>query len=79
MTDTSKDEVMVPVWVWVGLVLSIFGVIITVTGVYYLFSPQEQPTVLAETHPCLWWGGAMTVFGLVMLLVTWLPTRRGSG
>ena len=52
---------MIPVWFFVGVILLIYGIIILGTGIYEFSSPP--PTVLAKTHPALWWGALLTVIG----------------
>lgn len=55
-----RDHHMIPVW-FVGVILLIYGVIILATGIYEFSSPP--PTVLASTHPAVWWGALLTVIG----------------
>ena len=59
--DKPHDHHMIPVWFFVGVILLIYGVIILVTGIYEFTSPP--PTVLAKTHPAVWWGALLTVIG----------------
>ncbi len=59
---------MKPIWYFVGLFLLTVGVIVVASGVYDLFEPATQQTVLANLHPGLWWGGVVTLVGLVFLL-----------
>jgi hypothetical protein len=59
--DDSHEHHMIPVWFFVGVILLIYGVIILATGIYEFSSPP--PTVLAETHPAIWWGALLTVIG----------------
>ena len=56
-----RDHHMIPVWFFVGVILLIYGVIILGTGIYEFSSPP--PTVLARTHPAVWWGALLTVIG----------------
>ncbi len=65
---------MKTIWYFVGLLLVIMGCIITVSGVFSLISPPEQPKVLSELHPDLWWGIVMIVAGLIFLLTNWKKT-----
>ena len=53
------------IWFFVGLILSIYGVIVLLMG---LFGTQAN-TVLAETRPAIWWGAIMSVFGGIFLYV----------
>lgn len=62
MTEQSAK----PIWYFVGLILMIMGGIIFITGLYFLFNPSEIKTVLAETHPNIWWGGFMILFGGIL-------------
>lgn len=61
---------MKPIWYFVGLILISMGGIILLTGIYLVFEPSDYKTVLSETHPNIWWGLVMLVFGLIMYLKT---------
>lgn len=61
---------MKPIWYFVGLILLVIGGLIFLTGVYQLINPPEIKTVLSETHPNVWWGIVMFLFGGVMFLKT---------
>ncbi len=70
-----SEQAMKPIWYFVGLILLIMGVLILSTGIYLLFNPPAVKTVLSETHPDIWWGAVMAVFGLGMYLKTRKSTR----
>ncbi|MEJ5350014.1 MAG: hypothetical protein WHS65_00330 [Melioribacteraceae bacterium] len=57
---------MKPIWYFVGLILLIIGGIIFLTGIYYLLNPSARYTVLSETHPNIWWGAVMLIFGSIL-------------
>lgn len=57
---------MLPVWFFIGLILLVYGVVITATGIYEFNHPPN--TILANLHPALWWGGILTVIGLLYVL-----------
>ena len=57
---------MKPIWYFVGLILLTIGGLIFLTGIYFLFSPSTNKTVLSNTHPNLWWGFIMVVFGAIL-------------
>jgi hypothetical protein len=65
---TSQSATPISIWTWVGLVLFVYGLIITACGVYY--AATELPkTVLGNLNPSLWWGAIMTLSGVIFLLI----------
>jgi hypothetical protein len=60
---------IVPVWFFIGVLLSIYGLIIFATGIYASWHPPE--TVLGKYHPALWWGILLTVIGAVYTYGYW--------
>jgi len=67
-----RDHHMIPVWFFVGVILLIYGLIISGTGIYEFSSPP--PTVLASTHPAVWWGALLTVIGGIYVYL-YMPRR----
>ena len=63
----SENEKMLPIWFFVGLMLVVLGIIVTSTGINYLFNPQDK-TVLAHLNPNLWWGAIILVLGLLFFI-----------
>ncbi len=61
---------MKPIWYFVGLILLTIGGIIFLTGIYLLISPSSHQTVLSETHPNIWWGIVMLIFGGILFVKT---------
>jgi hypothetical protein len=61
-----SEQLMKPIWYFVGLILSAMGIIILLSGIYQLLVPPAATTVLADIHPNIWWGALMTVFGAGM-------------
>lgn len=59
----SEDHHIIPVWFFIGVLLLIYGVLITGSGIYHFSSPPQ--TVLAQLHPPIWWGSILTVIGAV--------------
>ncbi len=59
-----------------GIILSVYGLTITVTGIYHVFNPLEV-VVGADMHLDLLWGILMTAAGAIFL---WLqrPGRPTS-
>ncbi|MGE5646017.1 MAG: hypothetical protein ACM336_09525 [Acidobacteriota bacterium] len=71
-----KDKV-ISIWLFVGALLLIYGVMILVSGIYDLYHPPEHVTVLANLHPQIWWGALLVVLGAIY---TWAfrPGKTGK-
>jgi hypothetical protein len=59
---------MKSIWYFVGLLLTIIGLIITISAVFSLFNPPAQTKMFSHLHPDLWWGLLMLIFGLFFAL-----------
>jgi drug/metabolite transporter (DMT)-like permease len=76
MTEQDrKERAPVSIWSWVGLVVGVYGLIITGMGVYYVVRP-ETVTATHELNPSLWWGALMVVAGVVFLALGRKETAR---
>lgn len=64
------EHKMKPIWFFVGLILLVMGGIIFLTGIFQIISPPERATVLSDTHPNIWWGAVMFLFGGFMFWKT---------
>jgi len=62
---TGKMGSMVSIWFMVGVVLIVYGFIVTGCGVYYVFVP-ETATALHSLNPSLWWGIIMVLAGAAL-------------
>ena len=65
-----SEPTMKPIWYFVGLILLFIGVLILLSGIYQMINPPVVKTVLAETHPAVWWGAFMSAFGGFMFFKT---------
>jgi len=63
----SEEQKMKPIWYFVGWLLLIIGCLVVLAGLLQLFHPESRVTVLANTHPDLWWGALMILAGLVYI------------
>ena len=59
---------LVSIWFFIGVLLTLYGVLILATGLYELVSPPEHQVVLANLHPSVWWGALLLVIGLVYFI-----------
>ena len=52
------------IWLIIGIQLFLYGALILGAGIYALYIPPDQPTVLENLHPAIWWGAIMLCLGL---------------
>ena len=62
------DHGSLSIWFFIGVLLTIYGLLITGAGVYDLFSPPVHPAVLANLHTGIWWGALLLVIGLIYFI-----------
>ncbi len=56
----------ISIWLFIGVMLLIYGILILGSGIYDLFNPPEHTTiVMANLHAPIWWGALLLVLGLV--------------
>lgn len=63
-----EPKKMKPIWFFVGLMLTVMGAVILISGITNYSDPDVAKTVLSDLHPALWWGAVMIVSGLIFLL-----------
>ncbi len=56
------------IWFFIGVLLTVYGVLITATGLWELVSPPAHPPVLANLHTSIWWGAVLLIIGLIYLI-----------
>jgi hypothetical protein len=54
---------MISIWFFIGVLLVAYGLLTLGAGLYELVSPPAQPTVLADLHAGIWWGGVILAMG----------------
>ena len=56
----------IQIWFFIGVLLLIYGLIILGYGIFEMASGSYPTTVqLTNLHTPIWWGGLLTVLGLV--------------
>lgn len=55
----------ISIWFFIGVLLTIYGVLITATGLLELASPPAHPPVLYSLHASIWWGIVLLIVGLI--------------
>ncbi|MGC2402261.1 MAG: hypothetical protein WA510_20880 [Acidobacteriaceae bacterium] len=56
------------IWWFAGILMLAYGIVILSTGIWELGHPLPNPPVLSNLHAPIWWGGLLTVFGLVYVI-----------
>ena len=59
---------MISIWFFVGLILTVYGLLIFGAGIYDLIYPSKLTVVLAKLHSGVWWGALLIVLGLVYII-----------
>jgi hypothetical protein len=54
----------ISIWFFIGLLLSIYGALITAAGLWQLRHPSPHPVVLASLHLGIYWGALLLAAGL---------------
>ncbi|MGB8480384.1 MAG: hypothetical protein WCE63_16360 [Acidobacteriaceae bacterium] len=54
----------IPIWFFVGVLLTIYGALIGGHGVYAWLTHERSVVVLANLHAAVWWGGMILILGL---------------
>jgi hypothetical protein len=74
MHDHKKQ---IPIWFFIGVILAIYGALITGAGIYDVAYPPAHRVVLWEYHADIWWGILLFIFGLVYVIRFW-PSKKES-
>ena len=58
---------MISIWIFIGILLIVYGFLIMGQGMWELFVPPAKPVVLAELRAPLWWGALILILGGVFV------------
>jgi hypothetical protein len=61
----------IPIWFFIGALLTIYGVLILGSGIYHLFSPPEKVLALSNLHADIWWSLLLLAIGLFYTIKHW--------
>ena len=68
----------IPIWFFIGVLLTIYGAMILVYGVVEWTTANYPAGVqLTQLHTPVWWGGLLTALGL-LYVVKFRPGRAGK-
>jgi len=59
---------MISIWFFIGLILTVYGLLILGAGIYDLAVPAKLRVVLGNLHAGVWWGALLVVLGVVYIL-----------
>ena len=66
------EEHGLSIWFFVGVMLTIYGIIILIVNIPAFSSPGENSHVVLERlHSGLWWGILLVVLGILFLKLHW--------
>jgi len=68
---------LIPIWFFIGVLLTIYAVLIIGAGVYQLVVGTGEQVALAHLHIGIWWGAGMLPLGLVYIIRNW-PGRKNN-
>jgi hypothetical protein len=54
----------ISIWFFIGVLLTAYGVLITASGIYHIYTPPAHPVVLENLHADAWWGAVLLFIGL---------------
>jgi hypothetical protein len=66
----------ISIWFFSGVLFLIYGVIITVQGVWELSHPPATQPELFSLHAPIWWGATMGIAGLAYTIHYWPGRNR---
>jgi hypothetical protein len=75
LATSMPREAHTSIWFFIGLLLTIYGVLILGASLHDLAVPPEHSVVLANLHAGIWWGVLLIVLGLIYTLV-FAPWRK---
>lgn len=58
----------ISIWFFIGVMLTIYGAMIFVSGIFNLITGNLPHVVLANLHAPVWWGGLMLALGIFYCL-----------
>ncbi len=72
----SDHKHFISIWFFIGLLLTVYGLLILGAGVYNLFQPPARDIAMGHLHAGVWWGALLLVLG-VFYVVHFRP-RKGD-
>lgn len=67
----------ISIWFFIGILLVVYGALITGYGIFELTTGHVANVVLANLHAPLWWGALLEALGL-FYSIRFRPGRAGK-
>jgi hypothetical protein len=68
-------EAPTSIWFFIGVILTVYGVLILGASLRDLVVPPQHSVVLANLHAGIWWGALLIALGVIYTLV-FAPWRK---
>ncbi len=65
------EEHGLSIWFFVGVMLTIYGIIILIANIPAFSASQNPHVVLEQLHAGLWWGILLVLLGALFLKLHW--------
>lgn len=65
------EEHGLSIWFFVGVMLTIYGIIILIANIPAFSTSQNPHVVLERLHAGVWWGILLTLLGALFLYLHW--------
>ena len=71
------EKKMISIWFFIGLILTVYGLLILGAGIYDLIYPAKLHVVLANLHAGVWWGAVLVALG-ILYIVKFKPKKTAG-
>ncbi len=59
----SETKHVIPIWFFIGILLTVYGVLILGAGLWDVINGIKRDVVLAQLHAPVWWGILLLIIG----------------
>ncbi|HLV88981.1 MAG TPA: hypothetical protein VKV39_18485 [Candidatus Sulfotelmatobacter sp.] len=74
-----SHKATIPIWLFIGILLTIYGVLILGAGISSFSSAEGASWAMASLHLQIWWGLLLIALGLTYVISFWKKRDGGSG
>jgi len=71
------EKKMISIWFFIGLILTVYGLLILGAGIYDLIYPAKLRVILANLHAGVWWGALLVALG-ILYIVKFKPKKTAG-